>query len=138
MKLLDQQVTYPDGSQQITAGVPYVDLPTSEGLTAGNFVNIYLVSTTPTCRKANATDDTKPCDGYVLDTVASAATVRVWLGGINNKLTGLTVGDLFLSTTAGGVTSTGPSDSGNNWQKIGKAVNANTIIFNREQPIKRA
>lgn len=123
---------------QSTAGVPYVDVNTSEALTAGNWVNLYLVSTTLTARKANATDDTKPCDGYVLAATSSGATARIYLDGINTELSSLTIGDVFLSTTAGATTSTGPSGSGNNWQPIGRAITATSVKFIRGQPIKRA
>jgi len=49
------------------------------------------------------------------------------------KLTGwsFTVGaDIFISGTAGGVTATAPSASGDTVQKVGVAVASDTVYFN--------
>lgn len=113
-------------------------LPTSEALTAGNFVNVYLVSTTSTARKADATTTGKTAQGFVLANVASGATAEVYLAGINNALTGLTVGPVFLGTTAGQSTPTAPTAAGQVVQRLGDAINATTMVFNPQPAIPRA
>jgi hypothetical protein len=71
-----------------------------------------------------------------LTTVTSGNNVDVYFEGTNTQLTGLTGGAMyFLSTTAGGVTSTAPSASGNVVQKLGRALSATEINFEPSDPI---
>ena len=138
MKIVDQSLKFPDGSEQIVAGVPYVDILFSETCAAGDWINVYSNSGTANARKANATDDTKPTDGYVLAAVTSGNTGRVYFGGLNNARSGMAVGEIFLSTTGGASSSSAAASTGNIYQRIGYAVSATTAIFQRGIPIKRA
>lgn len=105
----------------------------SEAISGGNsgFVNIYS-STGAKVRKANATDDTKPCDGYAPDAISNTATGPVICpGNVISGLSGMTPGlDVYLDTTGGSWTHTPPSTSGNLVQKLGKAVSATQMFFN--------
>ena len=117
-------------------GADVVSLPATEALAAGDFVNIYDNSGTISVRKANATDATKPANGFVKSAVASGANATVYFEGINNALTGLTVGSqYFLSTTAGAITTTAPSTSGNIVQYIGTPHATTAIRFEPEAPV---
>lgn len=115
-----------------------VDLPTSDNLTAGDFVNIYNNAGTATARKADATTAGKECYGFVLAATTAPATAKVYTEGVNTQVTGATPGLVFLSTTAGGFTSTAPSSAGNSVQRIGVATSATTINFEPQQPITLA
>lgn len=107
----------------------------SEALTAGNLVNIYNNSGTANCRKADATVAGKEAHGFVLTSVSNGASATVYFEGTNTALSGLTPGKQYLSTTAGGTTTTAPSGSGNVVQIVGFAVSATAMSFQSEQPI---
>ena len=99
---------------------------TTEALSAGDWVNIYLSGGVRKCRKALAADGTKPAHGYVLAAVTSGGTATVYRGGTNTKiaLTGFTTSDigtpLFLSAaTSGGCTKTPPSTAAQLLQRLG-------------------
>jgi hypothetical protein len=120
-------------------GPDTIVVPSSEALLAGAFVNIWSNAGTTNARNANATDTTKPAQGYVLSAVASAGNATVFLSGENNVLTGLTVGSqYFLGATAGLATTTAPSATGNNLQSVGYAISATTIQFQPAVPIQLA
>lgn len=106
----------------------------SENLTAGNFVNLYDNAGTINVRKADATNNTKPADGFVLVNVTSPANATVYLiSAKNTAVSGLTVGaDYWLGTTAGGIVSTAPSTAGNIIQRLGKAKSATELIFENQ------
>ena len=114
----------PTGVGPVTATIA-----TSEALAAGALVNVYLNSSTPNVRNADATTNGKPCDGFVLSAFPSGNAL-VYFDDMLTGLTGLTVGAMYyLATTAGGVTATPPSASGNIVQKIGKAISTTCISF---------
>lgn len=115
-----------------------VSLPTSDNLTAGDFVNIYNNAGTATARKADATTAGKEAFGFVLAATTAPATALVYTEGTNTQVTGATPGLVFLSTTAGGFTSTAPSSAGNSVQRVGVATSATTINFEPQQPITLA
>jgi hypothetical protein len=121
-------------------GADTISLPTSEDLAAGNLVNIYDATGTATARKANATDNTKPCHGFVLAAVTSPANALVYLEGPITALSGLTAGaSQFLSAeTSGALTANAPSGTGKIVQFIGTAVNATTVDFEKTVPITLA
>ena len=102
-----------------------------EGLTAGDFVNIYDDAGTRKVRKANAdtaTPGERPADGFVLDTVLITGIVRVHFEGQNPLVDGTSLGasdvgkDVFLSTTSGGVATTAPIAADDLVQNVGKIV----------------
>lgn len=97
----------------------------SEALAAGDYVNIWDNAGTLNVRKADASSASaaKRADGFVLASFSSSATATVYRDGFNNQLSGLTVGDLYLSTTVpGGVQNTVPTTTGHLVQYIGKAT----------------
>lgn len=128
-----------DVSMMPVGVAPEVTLLTaSENLAAGDFVNIWNNGGTANVRKADATTQGKEAHGYVLASFSSASTATVYLEGTNTAVTSATPGNVFLSTTAGGFTSTAPSGSGNVVQRLGVATSATTINFEPQQPITLA
>lgn len=121
-------------------GATTVSAPTSENLTAGNFVNLYNNGGTLTVRKADATTNTKPAHGFVLANSTSPASATVYmLGQKNTALSGMTIGaDQYLNTTAGGVTATPPSTAGNVVQRLGTALSATELVFDNALTVEVA
>lgn len=114
-------------------GADTATIVASEALSAGDFVNIWN-STGVKVRKADATTSGKEANGFVLASVSSSANATVYFEGQNTSLTSLTVGDnYYLGTTAGLVTTTPPSGSGNVIQLLGVAISATTIPFTAQQ-----
>lgn len=124
-------------------GADTQSIVTSEVLVAGDFVNIYDATGTKTCRKANAADNTKPANGFVLSGFGSAATATVYVRGLN---TAVPVGTFvaanvgkkaFLSpSTAGAATTTIPATAGQIAQVLGTidSVGATVTINFTENP----
>lgn len=112
--------------------------PTSEALTAGALVNIFDVTGTATARNANATDATKPAQGFVLAATTSPANATVYFPGqIVTGVSGLTTGaPVYLSAaTSGAVTPTAPSTTGNLIQQVGSALSPTSFVFQPLLPI---
>ena len=109
--------------------------PASENLVSGNFVNKYDNAGSLNIRKADATTNAKPANGFVLANVTSPANATVYtVGSKNNTLSALTIGvDYWLSTTPGGITTTAPSATGNWVQEVGKSDSATALIFTNEK-----
>jgi hypothetical protein len=102
-------------------------ITTSEALAAGDFVNIHDASG-PKARKASAAAVTTKAHGFVLAGFASGAAATVYFEGTNTGLTGLTAGDVWLSTsTPGGVQSAAPTVAGQVQQRVGVAVSATAV-----------
>jgi len=119
-------------------GADTVTITTSEDLAAGDFVNIYDNASTPTARKADASNDFE-AHGFVLAASTSGNNATVYFEGSNNQVTGQTAGNVYLSAaTAGDVTATAPSGSGNLVQKVGVATSATNINVELSNPIKLA
>ncbi len=110
-------------------GADTVQATASENLSAGDYVNLWSNAGTFSARKADATTNGKPADGYVTAAVTSGNTATVYKDGQNPSLASLTVGaTYYLSTTPGGVTATPPSTAGNVVQPVGKAKSATELI----------
>ena len=111
-----------------------------EDLNAGDIVYIYDDAGTVKAKKAAATDPSKAAVGFVKDSAATGANVNVYFEGMITGLSGLTVGAVyFLSdTTPGAVQANPPTVAGHYVQRIGTAVSATEIQFERSQPIVRA
>lgn len=103
----------------------------STNLLAGQVVNVFNSGGSAKMQKADATDETKPASGFVLAPVMSGASGVFYGGGqIITGLSGLTPGSVYyLDTTAGGLTDTPPSTSGNIIQEVGYALNATVLAF---------
>lgn len=111
---------------------------TSESLAAGDFVNIWNNGGTPNVRKADATTAGKEAHGFVIAAFTHPTTATVYFEGNNTAVSGATAGVVFLSTTAGGFTSTPPASTGNIIQKIGVATDATSVNSEFSQPIELA
>jgi hypothetical protein len=111
-------------------------IQTSENLAAGDFVNVWN-SGGPRVRKADAGTSGKEAHGFVLAAVTSGANATVYFEGMNNQVSGKTVGARqYLSATTPGVTTeTPPSGSGQVVQLLGVATSATSISTEVEDGI---
>ena len=107
-----------------------------EALSAGNMV---YFSGAGTVLKADATAIAKAARGYINSAVLNGATATVFFDDTNIGLTGLTAGaTYYLDTTAGGVTTTPTTTTGQIVQEIGFATSATSLRVNVQEPIVRA
>lgn len=114
----------------VGVGADAQTLVASEALSAGDFVSVWNDAGTMKARRADATASGKEADGFVLSAVSNGQDALVYFEGRNTALTGLTGGArYYLATTAGQVTTTPPSASGNVVQYIGRAIGTTTISF---------
>ena len=87
-------------------GAQSVQAKASEAIGAGKFVNFFDDGGVFSMRLADNSNG-RQADGYVNETVASAATGAAYpLDGTNANMTGLTIGVRYWLGTAGGVTNT--------------------------------
>lgn len=120
-------------------GADTKNIVASENLAAGDLVNVWNDSGTIKARKADATSPSKRAHGFVLSSVTSGATATVYFEGTITGLSSLTLGGTyFLSTTAGGLTTTAPSTVGHIVQEVGAAISATELSFEPQQPIELA
>lgn len=110
-------------------GVDAKSMVTSENLAVGDFVNIYNNTGTITARKAD-NSNTRPAHGFVLTSSTSPAANTIILTGINNQLSGMTVGARQYLSTTGARTET-PVTSGIH-QYLGIAISATELEFESE------
>lgn len=116
-------------------GADSADVSTSETLVAGDIVNIWD-STGAAVRKADATVAGKEGVGFVLAGFTHPTTATIYFDGTITGLVGLTIGaTYYLSATAGTITTTAPSTSGNVVQRVGIATSATTLSFEPGEPI---
>lgn len=94
---------------------------TVAGTVGGVAVNVWNDSGTTKVRLADATDNSKPADGFVTASVTTGNPAEVIpFNSIITGWTGLTPDVVyFLSTTPGEITVTAPSTSGNIIQPVG-------------------
>lgn len=107
----------------------------SEALAAGDLVNVWNSAGTFKVRKADATASGKEAHGFVLAAVLSSGSATVYFEGSDNQLSSLLPGVYYLATTAGTITQTAPSGSGNVVQRVGFASSATVLNFQSEVPI---
>ena len=115
-------------------GADTASITASEALSAGDLVNIWNNASVANVRKADATTSGKEAMGFVLTSVSSGASATVYFEGSNTGKTGMTPGKQYLSTTAGGCTTTAPSGSGNIVQVVGFATSATVINMQANTP----
>lgn len=102
----------------------------SEGLVAGNFVNIYNNGGTPSVRKAIANDVNKYAKGFVLANFLIGDTVTIYTKGINTAITpDLDVVYFLSATTAGLGTTTAPAQTAGNFLQILGAGVPSGVLF---------
>lgn len=119
-------------------GADTAAITASEALTAGDLVNVWNSAGSFRVRKADATTAGKEAHGFVLAAVSNGATATVYFEGSNTQRSGLTPGPYWLSITAGGITQTPPSTSGNVVQVVGYATSATVLNFQATPPITLA
>lgn len=107
----------------------------SEGLAAGDWINVWNDAGAAKVRKADATAAGKEAHGFVLASVSSGNPATVYFEGTNTQVTGQTPGAVYLQTTAGAGAATVPGASGNVVQQIGVAVSATAVNFERSTPV---
>lgn len=102
-----------------------------EALAAGDFVNLFDDGGTIKARKANASvaSAAKTADGFVLSAYAATDPANVYREGVNDQVSGQTVGArVFLSgTVSGAATATIATTAGYSLQRLGKALSATSI-----------
>ena len=98
----------------------------SENLDAGDFVNIFDDTGTTKVRKADASND-RPANGFILVAANSGNNATVYFEGENNGLSGLSGGTRYYLDTAGDITSTAKTASGELHQYLGTACSATSI-----------
>lgn len=133
-----------DGSGKLdpTLLPPGIDLAVesilaSEGLNAGDYVNIYDNASVRNIRKADASLG-RPAHGFVLTGVTNGNNGNVYVTGVNNQVSGLTAGNrIFLSATVPGRgTATPPAQtSGYICQVLGVATSDSSVRFEYDDPI---
>jgi hypothetical protein len=105
----------------------------SEDIALGAMVNLHNVAGNLRARNANATNNTKPSDGFcntVGGIIAGEVGEIILACGVATVL-GLTVGSrYFLSTSNGLVTATAPVAAGNIEQYIGVALSTTQLFVN--------
>lgn len=112
-------------------------MPASEGLSAGDYINIWDDAGTVKARKADNSNG-RDAHGYVKDTVIAAANVTVFFEGANTNLSGLTAGDRVYLGVTGDVIQTPldpVSDAGKIHQYLGIAVSATSVNVDIEDCI---
>ena len=110
----------------------------SEAITAPALVNIWDDAGTAKIRKADAATN-KPANGFILASVASAASAAVYFEGEVTGFSGLVAGKVWLSATVPGATQAAiPTTAGHIAQSVGWVTSATTIDFEPAQPITRA
>lgn len=106
----------------------------AQALSPGMAVNVYNDAGTAKVRKAIATSVDMLANGFVMDAASVGQMVNVYSFGLNNAVSGLTPGVLYLSaTTAGAYTSTAPTTP-NLAQELGFAIAPTMMAFQR-QPV---
>lgn len=110
-------------------GADTITAVASEALVAGNIVNVYSNAGTKAVRKADASSAAKYAVGFVLAAVANAATATIYLGGLNDQVTGLTPGvtQWLSAVTPGAVTATPPTTGIS--QIVGTSGSATQLAF---------
>ena len=117
-------------------GADTATVTTSEDLASGDLVNIYDNAGTATARKADADAEGKECHGFVLAASTSGNNATVYFEGKITGLSGKTPGARqYMSTTAGQLTESCPSTSGNVAQCVGVAVSATVVSFEAQEPV---
>ncbi len=117
-------------------GAPTQSRTAGEDLAAGDFVYINT-SDTNKVYKADANAIAKMAIGYVLASASTSAAVTVYFEGTNSAVSGLTEGShYYLSTTAGGLTTSKPSGTSDIVQYIGVATSPTSIPFNPQLPLE--
>lgn len=132
---LDDSGRIDNSMMPVGIGADTAILTASEGLAAGDWINIWDDSGTAKARKADATSVGKEAHGFVLASVASSASATVYFEGTNTQVSGQTPGPVYLLATAGTGGATAPIGSGNVVQRVGVALSATAVSFEPAQHV---
>ncbi len=135
---LDESGRIDASMMPVGIGADVANIPASEALAAGDFVNVWNDGGTAKVRKADATIAGKDAHGFVLAAVSNSATATVYFEGTNTQVTSQTAGNVYLQTTAGKGGATVPSAAGNVVQQVGIATSATSVNFERGTPVTLA
>lgn len=132
---LDDSGRIDNSMMPVGIGADTATITASEGLAAGDWINVWNDGGAAKVRKADATAAGKEAHGFVLSAVTSGNPATVYFEGTNTQVTGQTPGPVYLQTTAGAGAATVPSASGNVVQQVGVAVSATAVNFERNAPV---
>lgn len=132
---LDDTGRIDNSMMPVGIGADTAVIDASEGLAAGDWINVWDDGGTPKVRKADATTAGKEVHGFVLASIPSGNPATVYFEGTNTQVTGQTPGPVWLQTTAGTGGLTAPSASGNLVQQVGVALGATSVNFERGMPV---
>jgi hypothetical protein len=119
--------------QPAPTGAPTASILAAGNISAGALVNVYNNSGTANVVQADNTSSATPANGVALNAITNGTSGTITFGPVLvTGLSGLTPGQLFLGT-AGGVTSTAPSSSGDVVQPVGLAITSSEAVFNPGQ-----
>jgi hypothetical protein len=110
----------------VGVGADTLTIEAGENLDSGDFVQIYNDGGTPKVRKADNSNDRR-ASGFVLLSVISGNNAEVYLEGTNTALSGMTIGARQYLGTAGDVTETAVTGSGEIHQFLGIASSATEL-----------
>lgn len=119
--------TSPQAADDTWAGVAFTGLNNSGGVTQWDAV--YLNGSSQWVLADANGSNTYPCRGLAVATVSTGNATSVIEDGVvrNDAWTWTPGGTIYLSTTAGGLTQTAPSTTGDKVQVIGYAIDADTM-----------
>lgn len=127
-----QYATQAPDSTVLAANMGRIYLTASENISFGGAVSMFDNAGLISMRNANATNNTKSCDGFCSTSggiLAGAVGEFILHRGIV-QITGLTAGAKYwLSTSNGLVTNTAPVAAGNIEQYLGKAISTTKLAF---------
>jgi len=114
-----------------------------ETISGGEWVNLFYDTGRLKCRKATANSSGPyKADGYIKTAhtyVATPIEVDIYLNGKNDQFSGLTVGaKYYLSTTAGTMSTSAPTVTGEMYQLLGKSISTTELLFEKNQTITLA
>jgi hypothetical protein len=132
-------MTGPDGrldpsTMPTGVGADTANIPASEAISSGRYINIYDDAGVARIRLADAGSG-READGFVLEAYDQGDVARVYFEGFNTQVSGLTAGKAYLSLTPGGATSTPVTGAGNMLQVLGTAYGATVMYFKKERPV---
>lgn len=111
------------------SGVASFETVAFENIPEGAPVNVYDNSGILTSRLACALSYDTRVIGYAGITVTTGETLTVELAPSSTAVSGLSVGDVFLSETPGGITNTPPTNLGSIVQQLGFAISSSEVIL---------
>jgi len=126
--VLDQQTT-----TLLPSNLLRFYLQASENIAAGALVNLHNVAGQLRVRNANATNNTKPCDGYCpspTGIVSGIVGEVILTKGVVTRAGLVTGTRYYLDTVNGGVNAVAPVAAGNIEQYIGIALSSTALFLN--------